>query len=810
MTSTQAGFVLQHIRRLTGMRRATQPPDAQLLERFLAQREEAAFADLVRRHGPMVLNVCRGILRHEQDAEDAFQATFLVLARKADTIRQPEAVAGWLYEVAHRVAVKAQADAARRRAQERKAIPIAAADPTLDITVREFQRVLHEELRRLPEKYRLPLVLCYLEGRSQEAGATQLGWSKGTFRGRLDRGREQLRRRLAARGVALSALLCATAVSSKAATEALVDSVARSAVRSTVGGTAAGALTPRVALLAEGVTRAMTTSKLKVTTAVLLAVGLVAAGAGVLAHQALAARERPVGGAEGEAGSREPEPLASEQPRSDAPAKPQDPLLREMNHQGFVRVVAFAPDGKTLLSGGDADRTVRLWDLATGKERVQMRTENQLTSMALSRDGTTAATGELDGTVRLWEATTGKPLATLKGHTASVFTLAFAPDNKTLASASLEHVVCVWEVASGKRLHQLRGPLPEVFSVAFAPDGRTLASGGRGPGGMIAFWDVATEKELPPLPGEQQEIWGLSFSPNGKFLAGACGRETPSLRLWDLTLRKEISRMGAPGEQTATTTFSPNGKLLASGRLNGDVCLWEVLTGKEIARVPAHASKGYGTYWVSFAPDGRTLASGGEDGFVRLWAVRGLGQGSAARKGELGAQELEALWDDLAAGDAAGAYQAVWELTAAPRQAVPLCHDRLLRPPAVKDPQLPQRLARLIADLDADVYEKREKATLELFKLGKAAEQEVRQALDNPASLEARRRLERVLAPLQAAGLSGDMLQALRAVEVLEQVGTPEAEEVLKKVAKEAAEVWLRQEAQATLDRLGRRPQVRP
>jgi RNA polymerase sigma factor (sigma-70 family) len=810
MTSTQAGFVLQHIRRLTGMRRAAQPPDAQLLERFLAQREEAAFATLVRRHGPMVLNVCRGILRHEQDAEDAFQATFLVLARKAVTIRQPAALASWLYEVAHRLAAKAQADSARRRAQERQAIPLAAADPTLDITVREFQYVLHEELRRLPEKYRLPLVLCYLEGRSQEAGATQLGWSKGTFRGRLDRGREQLRRRLAARGVALSALLCATAVNSKAGTEAMVDSVVWAAVRSTVGGAGSGALSPRVAHLAEGVTRAMTTSKLKVTTAVLLAVGLVAASAGVLAHQALAARERPVGGAECEAGSREPEPLASEQPRSDPPAKPQDPLLREMNHQGFVRSVAFSPDGKVLLSGGDTDRTVRLWDLATGKELVQMRTENHLTSIALSRDGTTVATGEIEGTVRLWEAATGKPLTTLKGHTATVFTLAFAPDNKTLASASLDHVVCVWEVATGKRLHQLRGQLPEVLSVAFAPDGRTLASGGRGPGGMISFWDVATEKELPTLAGEQQEIWGLSFSPNGKLLAGACGRETPSLRLWDLTLRKEINRMGAPGEQTATVAFSPNGKLLASGRFNGDVCLWEVLTGKEIARVAAHASKAYGTFWVSFAPDGRTLASGGEDGFVRLWAVCSLGQGSATRKGELGAQELKALWDDLAAGDAAGAYQAVWELTAAPRQAVPLCHDRLLRPPAAKDPQLPQRLARLIADLDADVYEKREKATLELVKLGKAAEQAVREALDNPASLESRRRLERVLAPLQAAGLSGDMLQALRAVEVLEEVGTPEAEEVLKKVAKEAAEVWLRQEAQAAFDRLVHRHAARP
>src|SRR5437868_13011731 len=179
MTSARADFVLQYIRQLAGTRRAAQPPDGQLLERFTAQRDEAAFTTLVRRHGPMVLNVCRSVLHHEQDAEDAFQATFLVLVRKADSIRQPEAVAGWLYEVAHHVAIKAQADAARRRAQERRVSPMAAADPTLDMTLRDLQRVLHEELRRLPEKYRLPLVLCYLEGRSQEEAAGHLGWSKG-------------------------------------------------------------------------------------------------------------------------------------------------------------------------------------------------------------------------------------------------------------------------------------------------------------------------------------------------------------------------------------------------------------------------------------------------------------------------------------------------------------------------------------------------------------------------------------------------------------------------------------------------------
>jgi RNA polymerase sigma factor (sigma-70 family) len=290
MTSDQASLLLQHIRRLAGARGAAQPPDAQLLERFAAQRDEAAFTALVRRHGPMVLNVCRSVLRHEQDAEDAFQATFWVLARKAASIRRPEAVAGWLYEVAYHVAVQGQADAARRRDVERKAPPMPHADPTLDMTLRDLRRVLHEELRRLPDKYRLPLVLCYLEGRSHEEAAGQLGWTKGTFRGRLDRGREHLRRRLAARGVALSALLCATAVAPGVVKGALVDSVVRAAVLSVVDG---AALSARVIALAEGVTRAMLLTKARIATAVLLAASLFAAGTGALTRQNLVAKETP-------------------------------------------------------------------------------------------------------------------------------------------------------------------------------------------------------------------------------------------------------------------------------------------------------------------------------------------------------------------------------------------------------------------------------------------------------------------------------------------------------------------------------------
>jgi RNA polymerase sigma factor (sigma-70 family) len=795
MASGPMTAVLRHLHRLVPPHGVDHSPDRQLLERFLACRDEAAFAALVRRHGAMVLGVGRRLLHDAHAAEDVFQATFLILARNAASIRKRQAVGSWLYGVAYRVAVRARRAAETRRGRERHAPTLPPADPAVEVTWRELGMVVDEELRRLPERYRAPLVLCVLEGKTQDEAARELGCCKSTLRRRLEQGRQRLRRRLLRRGVALSVGLLAAAVSQgpvrAAVSAALVEVTVTAGLLSRTGPGMAKVVSAEVAALVQGVSMAPAVTRLTALAAVVLAVALLGTGAGWLAHQA-AARSAPP--------AQEPAAQAAEQPR-DPPAEPHGPLLREMNHEGFVRVVAFAPGGKTLLSGGDTDRMVRLWDVAVGEDLVRLRTPKGLTGIALARDGTSVATGEVDGTVRLWQAATGKALDRLKGHTALVAGLAFAPDGKTLATAGNNQRICIWDVATGKRLHEIQVAPAELFSVAFSPDGKTLASGGRGAGTTVSLWEVATGQELPPFREQPREAWGVAFSPDGKMLAAACARDSPALRLWDVERRKQLHEMETAGEQTATVAFSPNGKLLASGRLSGQVCLWEVLTGEEIARVAAHRSVKYGTYSVSFASDGKTLASGGEDGFVRLWDVRGLGQPPRTWPAELPARDLETLWDDLAARDAAQAYRAVWALTAAPRQALPLCRDRLLRPPAAKDPELPQRIARLIAELDADRFEVREKATLALMKLGKTAEPAVRHALEDPPSLEARRRLERVLAPLEEQGLSGDMLQALRAVAVLEYVGSAESAEVLKKVAKDAADDRVRREAAAALDR---------
>src|SRR5437868_14284770 len=199
--------VLRYLRRLAP-RDAAAETDRALLERFIRDRDESAFEALLSRHGPMVWGVCRGLLSDPHAAEDAFQATFLILVRKAGSVGRRELIANWLYGVAQRVARRARAAAARRHGKEQRATEVTAFG-TDDAASAELVRVIHEELDRLPTKYRSPVVLCCLEGKTCEEAASELGWTRGAVRGRLERARGRLRERLVRRGVALSAALLA-------------------------------------------------------------------------------------------------------------------------------------------------------------------------------------------------------------------------------------------------------------------------------------------------------------------------------------------------------------------------------------------------------------------------------------------------------------------------------------------------------------------------------------------------------------------------------------------------------------------------
>jgi RNA polymerase sigma factor (sigma-70 family) len=300
MATAQLHTLMRHIKGLAAGRQRT---DRQLLEDFAVRRDESAFAALLSRHGAMVLRVCRRVLRHEQDAEDAFQATFLVLARNAESIRQRETLASWLYGVAYRAAMGAKRKAAQRRNREarlRERAPTSAPGPTWD----DVRAVLDEEVRRLPESFRAAFILCVLEGKTVPAAAAELGAKEGTVSWRLARARQQLRQRLARRGIELAAVLAALAVAQDAAEAAVPVALAGSTVRfglSVVAGEPAAAIPSHIAALAAGVTRAMFVSKAKIATALLVVLGLVVAGASALTRPAPAA---PPEGAKPQAGAK--------------------------------------------------------------------------------------------------------------------------------------------------------------------------------------------------------------------------------------------------------------------------------------------------------------------------------------------------------------------------------------------------------------------------------------------------------------------------------------------------------------------------
>ncbi len=273
--------------------------DAQLLEQYLARLDEGAeagFAALVERHGPMVLRVCRQVLGDPHDAEDAFQATFVVLARSAGTLRRRDSLASWLHGIARRVAMHARADAARRQRHERQC---AAEKPeefrhiAIDETADGWPE-LHEELARLPATYRESVVLCYMEGLTTAAAARRLGCAQGTVLARLSRARDRLRRRLVARGLTLSAGLLAAELSQGAARAAVPAELARSvipaALKVAAGAAPAAAFQASVAGLAEGVLSMMFRSRLKGIIGAVAALVAVAMGIGVLAHRVVGAR----------------------------------------------------------------------------------------------------------------------------------------------------------------------------------------------------------------------------------------------------------------------------------------------------------------------------------------------------------------------------------------------------------------------------------------------------------------------------------------------------------------------------------------
>jgi RNA polymerase sigma factor (sigma-70 family) len=531
--------------------------DGDLLDRYIRQGDEAAFALIVERHGPMVLGVCRRLLANHADAEDAFQATFLVLVRKAVSIVPRGHVGNWLYGVACNAARKAKAMKTRRHAKEQQA---ADARPTAQCREDrdDVHRVLHEELARLPASYRAAIVGCDLEGRTLREAAQHLGWPQGTVAGRLARGRALLARRLTKRGVTLSAGLLAGALAGTSASASLPASLADSILRAATAYAAdPAAIAPRVAPLVQGVLEAMLIKKCKSALVVLVLVALTAAGLNSFAGS----------------------PAASDPGGEARPAKKQD-----------------APG---------APWRVRL-TFAGHKDRVY--------GVAYSRDGTLLATASRDGTAALWNATTGKKLLTLDGHEGEVHAVAISPDRKRIATAGKDCTVRLWDASTGKEMHRMQHKDP-VQALVFAPGGKILiASGGVYDSstdegrGELRRWDVETGRELIPFTNEfPRGIDALHISVDGNLLVTASGK---TVTTWDWDGKDGLKeRHSASAEESAFAyglALSPDARTLAI-TWDAKVHLYDTATGK----LRCTLEKSYVGVWdsLTFTPDGKTLAA---------------------------------------------------------------------------------------------------------------------------------------------------------------------------------------------------------
>ncbi|MGH7223657.1 MAG: DUF6263 family protein [Gemmataceae bacterium] len=289
MSSAQLSSFLRHLRRVLRPPAAEGASDAQLLQRFVQERDEQAFELLVWRHGLMVLNVCRRVLRHEQDAEDAFQATFLALACKADAIGKRESLGSWLYKVAYRLALRASNTVPLRSLSEEPLPDPSSREPIDDLLCRELTTAIDEEINRLPEKYRVAVVLCHLEGQTIESAARSLACPPATVGTWLARARTLLRRRLARRGFDLSSLDGVRNIVA-VLSAALVNSSVQAALMGTAEqAAAAGLISASVAALTKGALRAMFWTRCTAITVMILTLGLASGGGALVAHRVLAA-----------------------------------------------------------------------------------------------------------------------------------------------------------------------------------------------------------------------------------------------------------------------------------------------------------------------------------------------------------------------------------------------------------------------------------------------------------------------------------------------------------------------------------------
>ena len=495
--------------------------------------------------------------------------------------------------------------------------------------------------------------------------------------------------------------------------------------------------------------------------------------------------------------------------------------------------ICFSPDSRVIATAG-YDNVIQTWDTHGGKMLRQWKTpEGSTACLRFSPNGRLLASGGVqDSVIHLWEATSGRLVRDLEGLPRGVTSLCFSPDNKFLAAGGYRtDAILVWDVGTGRELAQLSGPRVPVKDenfqgadgiqygyVCFSPDGASLASGH--PFGLVRIWDFAKRRQTNYFRGDVNDAFvHLAFSPDGAMLA----TWSQSIRLWTPLPRtkQDVNSISTWAESLGITTppgwaqrrvfgsepdrgnaglsFSTDNRLVASGStgdLEADpkVHIWEASTGSERLALPGHEFEVTAT---AFSPDGRTFASASRDGTALLWDLKALQTSEPDGHGE-SSEDLEHCWSWLGQPDGKLAGRALRAFLRAPARSVTFLGSRLEALVPVSNEQVKQ----WVYALDSKSFQQRETAAGNLAAHFEVVEAQLRAHLPLQASVEGRRRLKQILDSCGMGELAVGQLRAIRSIEILEDVGSPEARSILERLARGDARLKSTREALAALERL--------
>jgi len=464
-----------------------------------------------------------------------------------------------------------------------------------------------------------------------------------------------------------------------------------------------------------------------------------------------------------------------------------EPVQHRLNEPQLA--VCFSADGQRIVCCGQ-NQAIRQWT-RSGEERPGLKNAPGGWSIAYSPDGKLIAGAGMDRSIRIWDAETGEELRRLDGHIQTVWEARFLPDGESLVSVGEDGTIRFWNVKDGKEYGELTGHPGPVWCMAVSPDGRLLATGAAN--GTLRIWDLTTGRPRRLCDGQHQGgVWPLVFSPDSRTLASG-GWQDNKLFLWETAtgkLRRKIPHEGG----SKSFVFTPDNHTLITAGNDHMLRFWNLLDGSQLPPLDGHKSV---INAIAIAPDGKTLASASGDCQMCTWdlSARTTALKPVSRVPD---DKIEACWATLLASDGITAFEAIETLVSVPEQAVKLCRERL-QPASAPDIQ---RISLLIADTHHNRYAVRQKATAELEQIGEEAEPQLIQAAVNQSPLETRRRAEMLLTKLETGKLTGETLRSARALEVLEQIGTPEARQIVQMIAAGPSEARLTIEALATLKRM--------